>query len=107
LDGADRASRSAKDWLSFAGEVMSETQADLRKAARTWMRKKAAIRTRNGSLMHCIVMDLSREGACLQIAATLGVEGDIDLSFDNFHSHRRCKVVWRKANRLGVAFIAV
>ncbi len=70
------------------------------------MRKKAAIRTRNGSLMHCIVMDLSREGACLQIASTLGVEGDIELSFDNFHSRRPCKVVWRKANRLGVAFIA-
>lgn len=79
---------------------------DLRKSVRTWMRKKAAIRTRNGSLMHCLVMDLSRDGACLQIASTLGVEGDIELSFDNFHSRRSCKVIWRKANRLGVEFIA-
>jgi len=80
--------------------------ADLRKSPRTWMRKKATIRTRRGSLMHCTVMDLSREGACLQIASTLGVEGDVELSFDNFHSCRPCKVVWRKANRLGVSFIA-
>lgn len=85
----------------------SEQQAaELRKSARTWMRKKAAIRTRGGSLMHCTVMDLSRDGACLQIASTLGIEGDVDLSFDNFHSQRSCKVIWRKANRLGVTFIA-
>jgi PilZ domain len=79
---------------------------DLRKSPRTWMRKKAAIRTRNGSLMHCMVMDLSRDGACLQIASTIGVAGDLEFSFDNFHSHRMCKVIWRKANRVGVEFIA-
>jgi hypothetical protein len=85
----------------------SDQQAvDLRKSPRTWMRKKAAIRTRGGSLMHCTVMDLSREGACLQIASTLGLEGDVELSFDNFRSHRSCKVIWRKANRLGVVFVA-
>ena len=84
----------------------SKQTVDLRKSQRTWMRKKAAIRTRGGSLMHCTVMDLSREGACLQIASTLGVEGDVELSFDNFHSGRACKVVWRKANRLGVSFIS-
>jgi len=83
-----------------------EEAVELRKSPRTWMRKKAAIRTRGGSLMHCTVMDLSREGACLQIASTLGVAGDLEFSFDNFHSHRMCKVVWRKANRLGVEFIA-
>lgn len=84
----------------------SEARVDLRKSARTWMRKKAAIRTRGGSLMHCTVMDLSRDGACLQVASTIGVLGDLEFSFDNFHSHRMCRVVWRKANRLGVEFIA-
>jgi len=51
-------------------------------------------------------MDLSREGACLQIASTIGVAGDLEFSFDNFHSYRMCKVIWRKANRVGVEFIA-
>lgn len=83
-----------------------QESADLRKSARTWMRKKAAIRTRGGSLMHCTVMDLSREGACLQIASTIGVAGDLEFSFDNFHSYRMCRVIWRKVNRLGVEFIA-
>lgn len=88
--------------MSKSGEEAIE----LRKATRTWMRKKAVIRTRNGSTMHCTVMDLSREGACLQIASTLGISDDIELSFDNFHSHRICHVMWRKANRLGVTFMA-
>jgi len=70
------------------------------------MRKKAIVRTRNGSTMHCTVMDLSREGACLQIASTLGVADQVELSFDNFHSRRICQVMWRKSNRLGVSFVA-
>jgi hypothetical protein len=80
--------------------------ADRRKAPRTWMRKKAAIRTRGGSLMHCMVKDLSRQGACLQIASTLGIAGDVELSFDNFHSMRVCRVVWRSTDQLGVAFVS-
>ena len=79
---------------------------DRRKSPRTRMRKKAGIRTRAGTLMHCTVNDLSRQGACLQIASTLGIAGDVALSFDNFHSMRVCHVVWRDADRLGVAFVS-
>lgn len=77
-----------------------------RKDPRTRMRKKAVIRTRGGNTLHCTVMDLSRGGACLQIASTLGVKGDIEFSFDNFRSRRVCRVVWRNDNRLGVEFCA-
>ena len=80
--------------------------ADRRKSPRTWMRKKAAIRTRANSLMHCTVMNLSRQGACLQIASTLGIIGDVELSFDNFHSMHVCRVVWRNSDQLGVAFVS-
>lgn len=86
-------------------QKVTTPETDLRKSPRTWMRKKAIVRTRNGSAMHCTVMDLSKEGACLQIASTLGISGQVELSFDNFHSRRNCRVVWRKANRLGVAFV--
>jgi len=79
---------------------------DRRKSPRTRMRKKAAIRTRTDSLMHCTVMNLSRHGACLQIASTLGIVGDIRLSFDNFRSMRVCHVIWRDADKLGVAFVS-
>ena len=84
------------------GDVVPER----RKSPRTWMRKKAAIRTRANSRMHCTVMNLSRQGACLQIASTLGIIGDVELSFDNFHSMHVCRVVWRNTDRLGVAFVS-
>jgi hypothetical protein len=84
----------------------NDLASDRRKSPRTRMRKKAALRTRADSLMHCTVMNLSREGACLQIASTLGIVGDVRLSFDNFHSMRVCHIVWRDADRLGVAFVS-
>lgn len=84
----------------------NDLAADRRKSPRTRMRKKAALRTRADSLMHCTVMNLSRDGACLQIASTLGIVGDVRLSFDNFHSMRVCHIVWRDADRLGVAFVS-
>ncbi len=86
--------------------IMPEPETELRKSPRTTMRKKAIVRTRKGSAMHCMVMDLSKLGACLQIASTLGVSDQVDLSFDNFRSHRTCQVMWRDATRLGVVFIA-
>ena len=92
--------------LSATNDNDSDVAPDRRKSPRTWMRKKAAIRTRVGSLMHCMVNDLSRDGACLQIASTLGIVGDVELSFDNFHSMRVCHVVWRDTDRLGVAFVS-
>jgi hypothetical protein len=84
----------------------NDVVADRRKSPRTRMRKKAAIRTRTDSLMHCTVLNLSREGACLQIASTLGIIGDVRFSFDNFHSMRVCHIVWRGADRLGVVFVS-
>ncbi len=55
-----------------------------------------------GSVVDCIVRNLSEGGACLQVQTVLGIPESFDLAVDE--TVRLCTVKWKTANRIGVTF---
>ena len=58
----------------------------------------------HASAVDCIVRNISVKGACLELFTALSVPEELELSFDAFRTVRRCRVRWRTAKELGVAF---
>jgi hypothetical protein len=56
------------------------------------------------SMMHCTVQDITGRGACLTVADTYGMPQTFELTFEQGHTRRSCRVVWRSRDRLGIAF---
>jgi methyl-accepting chemotaxis protein len=54
--------------------------------------------------VNCVVRNLTNLGACLHVASTTGIPATFELTFDDGRSRRACRVTWRRADRLGVAF---
>ena len=60
---------------------------------------------RNSPVIHCTVQNITSGGACLKLANTYGVPDTFDLTFECGRTRRACRVVWRTADKLGVAFV--
>lgn len=52
----------------------------------------------------CVVRNISALGACLSTPYHM-FPGEFDLAFSGFHRKFACRVVWRRANLSGVAFV--
>jgi hypothetical protein len=50
------------------------------------------------------VRNLSEIGAALEVARVVGIPTDFSLVIPSDNVNRECRVVWRKSNRIGVAF---
>lgn len=57
------------------------------------------------SLMDCLVRNISAEGAKLAFTETRAVPQEFDLSVHKNERTYRAKVIWRKADEAGVAFL--
>jgi hypothetical protein len=76
-----------------------------RAAGRARTLKSAKIVFSGGSAsIDCIVRNSSKSGACLDVASPIGIPENFDLVYDVDHARMSCRVVWRKANRIGVQF---
>jgi len=51
------------------------------------------------------VQNITSGGACLKLANTYGVPDTFDLTFEHGRTRRACRVAWRTADMLGVAFV--
>jgi hypothetical protein len=61
-----------------------------------------------GASIDCVVRNLSESGACLDVDSPVGVPDRFELVFERDQFCRRpCRVVWRSAKRIGVAFVSV
>jgi PilZ domain len=52
----------------------------------------------------CVVRNSSASGACLDVASPIGIPESFDLVYGADRARTPCRVVWRKANRIGVEF---
>ena len=52
----------------------------------------------------CAVSDITNVGAGIRIHDLPAVPVNFELSFDNFHTIRRCRLIWRDGDFVGVAF---
>lgn len=59
---------------------------------------------RRSPLIFCTVENITSGGACLKVASTFGVPETFELTFEHGRTRRRCRVVWRTNDKLGVAF---
>jgi hypothetical protein len=55
------------------------------------------------SVFDCVVRNLTKRGACLEISDTLGVPSHFDLVLAD-GTTRPCHLIWRFGDRIGVAF---
>ena len=78
---------------------------DRRRVQRTRVLKGATIIFNNhSSVIDCTVFNLTNVGLCVQVPSSVGIPDSFDLSFDRARSSRRCRVIWRTENKLGISF---
>jgi PilZ domain len=65
--------------------------------------KPAQIVLSRNVVFDCAVRDVSTSGAQLNIPSTIGIPDEFDLVIKGAPA-RRCRVVWRKADQIGVEF---
>jgi PilZ domain len=58
----------------------------------------------NGSGVECLVCNVSETGAAIEVRGAI-VPESFNLTVDSEAINKDCRVVWRKYQRLGVAFI--
>lgn len=75
-----------------------------RRAERMETRKAGRIVLGSGLGLRCMIRNVSRVGACLQVASHFGIPQDIMLEIEGEQSKRPCRIVWRSNNQLGVIF---
>ena len=54
--------------------------------------------------INCVIRDLSETGACLVVESPVGMPETFELCFNDEDAYRKCRVIWRSTNMLGVAF---
>jgi hypothetical protein len=52
----------------------------------------------------CMLRDLTSAGACIALAGPYEMPDTFELTLDHGRSLRRCRVRWRRHDRLGVSF---
>lgn len=77
-----------------------------RKAQRGRTLKGGTIAFNHGAGISCRVRNLSPAGACLEVASQIGILDAFLLIIDHDNFRRPCHVIWRSAERIGVAFRA-
>jgi hypothetical protein len=60
-----------------------------------------------GSVMSCVVRNISAEGAAIDVENPAFVPPHFRLVMANDSSVRDCRVVWIQQNRIGVTFVAL
>jgi PilZ domain len=77
-----------------------------RRTSRRRVLKSATIEFDRGA-HSCAVRNLSEAGAALDIPFALTIPHEFTLTVKTDQVSRHCRVIWRKENRLGVAFAQV
>ena len=78
---------------------------DKRKHDRTLTLKTAKIHfAAEGRERDCAIVDISDGGACILVESGARLPDSFDLTPDRDGVTRSCKVAWRSANKVGLAF---
>jgi hypothetical protein len=52
----------------------------------------------------CGVVDVTNAGAQIRLNGLSVLPPNFELSFDNFHTVRKCRLIWRRGDSIGIAF---
>lgn len=67
--------------------------------------KAGTISFERGGTIDCQVRNLSDHGACLEVASPVGIPETFTLAIPKDSIRRPARVKWRKASRIGIAFV--
>ena len=79
--------------------------AERRKSGRSRVLKSAKLVLGRSAIIDCVVRNLTNKGARLQIANTVDLPREFEMTFDGGYSIRQCRVVWRTMTETGVKFV--
>ena len=79
--------------------------AERRKSTRSRVLKSAKLVIDRSSIIDCVVRNLTNKGARIQIANTVGLPKDFEMTFDGGYSIRQCRLIWRTVTETGVEFV--
>jgi hypothetical protein len=79
--------------------------AERRKSTRSRVLKSAKLVVARSSIIDCVVRNLTNKGARIQIANTVELPKDFEMTFDGGYSIRQCRLVWRTVTETGVEFV--
>ena len=57
------------------------------------------------SVTACVVRDLTKVGARIEVSSNLDVPETFNMTFDGGRSIRPCRLLWRSLNELAVEFL--
>jgi hypothetical protein len=92
---------SRHDWQS-----RPKPMEEKRKHPRTEINEPAYV-SAGGSVMSCVVRNISAEGAAIDVENPAFVPPRFNLVMANGTSVRECRVAWIQQKRIGVTFVAV
>jgi hypothetical protein len=82
-----------------------EDEFDRRSIGRTHITKAASLFFSSQSGLHaCLVRDVTNVGAGIRTQDLPLLPVGFELSFDNFRTARKCRLIWRERDYIGVAF---
>jgi hypothetical protein len=85
--------------------IRMNPQTERRSVGRTKITKSALLffGSQRG-VFGCSLRDVTNIGAGIRLDNINVLPPDFELSFDNFHTIRKCRLVWRQGDFTGVAF---
>jgi hypothetical protein len=88
-------------------EILSQGTVERRAIGRTIINRHALLFFAGQSGVYgCNVRDVTNRGAGIRLNGLNMVPLDFDISFDNFRSVRRCRLIWREGDFVGVALMS-
>jgi hypothetical protein len=85
-------------------EILRQGAVERRSLGRTLISRPALVLFPGQTAAHgCCVRDVTNHGAGIYLTGLKVLPLDFDLSFDNFHTIRRCRLIWRDGDFVGVA----
>lgn len=88
------------------GSMTPRAAAEHRTKYRTRTLKGAKIIFNDGScVIDCMLRNTSATGACIEIPSLAGIPDRFTLLVKPDSIHHECRVAWKSATRMGVAFI--
>lgn len=86
----------------FNPEILQHRHIERRSVGRTLINRNLAFFT--GQAGFCSVRDATRSGAGIRLNGLHIIPLDFDLSFDNFRTIRKCRLIWRNGDFVGIWF---
>jgi hypothetical protein len=91
--------------MSIIQQILHQREAERRSVGRTVIDRNALLFfTGQTGVFSCCVRDVTNHGAGIRLEGLNVLPVDFDLSFDNFRTVRKCRLIWRDGDFVGVAF---